>query len=97
MEWTRLVKLGEQLSADLEAGAERYDVRSDLRHILEYESARVSAYVARLAHRVPVAADVRKPALLGEWGRGYTWDEDDLIRRTTEFYRALQKLGVETD
>lgn len=98
MKLSELVAFGERLSKDLQARAERYNVRSDLHDILNYESLTVDAYLRLLTRAEPVPADRRQSVLLGEWGRAYEpWDEPDLIARTTEFYRLLQERGIATN
>jgi hypothetical protein len=40
------------------------------------------------------AAPIAWLFLLPVFVLGHTWDEDELLQRTSEFYRALQEHGV---
>lgn len=92
-----LAAFGERLAGDLAYAAARYHVKSDQRDILGYESATVQAYVAWITRGVPVPTNLRESVLLGEWGRGHRWEEQELLQRTSEFYRKLQEQGVSTE
>lgn len=94
MDLAELVGFGERLASDLAAAAARHHVKSDKHEILGYESATVRAYVALLVLGMPVPAHLRESVLLGEWGRGYSWEEPELLQRASEFYRELQEHGV---
>lgn len=91
-----LAAFGERLASDLASAAARYHVKSDQRDILGYESATVHAYVAWITRGVPVPTNLRESVLLGAWGRGHRWEEQ-LLQRTSEFYRKLQERGVSTE
>jgi hypothetical protein len=87
----KLLSLGADLSRDLRVAADKYDARSTVHLILSYEVMTIDAYRRWLAYGTPVSDDLRASSLLGEWGRGYSWDERELLARTAEFYRLLER------
>lgn len=88
----QLIAEGTRLTAELEAAAEQYHPKADLRTILEYESITIAAYVAFLRDGTPVSDSLKNSTLFSEWGQGYEWRESDLLQRTAAFYAALREI-----
>lgn len=80
------------LAKSLAKEAARYHVKSDQHEILGYESATVAAYAKELLGGEPVSAHLRESTLLGQWGRGYRWDNEELVTQTALFYQKLRNL-----